>query len=301
MLKEFALEPSLFNSWERFRYLTEKFGVWNGRLISRYPKRWKALVYEALKECGEIERKRIEVRLQSLDQRMVSRHHEWNDGKDWLLNAEAEHAARPFQAIIASANLRGHNDVLVYDDLDEDTVLFRVERTRQVRRKASDMADAVGSLLAIAKEVIFVDPYFDPYNPKSRNTLKAFLEKVATRPKEIPLICVEFHTVYRPEIADFSGECARQLPQRIPQGMEVRFVRWQELPGGEGLHNRFVLVDRGGIQLGWGLGEGKPTHSDDISLLDRDHFQTLWDHYGGGSPAFDLAEETRVIGKKSQP
>ena len=46
MLKEFALEPEALASWESFRYLIEKFGVSKGRVISRFPKQWKRLVYE---------------------------------------------------------------------------------------------------------------------------------------------------------------------------------------------------------------------------------------------------------------
>jgi hypothetical protein len=44
------LKPSLLNNWKDFRYFTEKFGIAQGRLISRYPKRWKRMVYESLCE-----------------------------------------------------------------------------------------------------------------------------------------------------------------------------------------------------------------------------------------------------------
>jgi hypothetical protein len=60
MLHEYALEPALLDNWKDFRYFTEKFCVSRGRMIARYPKRWKRLVYESLSNCGEIERKRIE-------------------------------------------------------------------------------------------------------------------------------------------------------------------------------------------------------------------------------------------------
>src|SRR5215475_10033311 len=103
MIYEYALEPVLLSNWKDFRYFTEKFGVAQGRLISRYPKRWKKMVYEALVGCGEIERKRIEDRLQTIDDRMVKRQHEWNSQQDWLPNAGAEHARRPFHAILAKA------------------------------------------------------------------------------------------------------------------------------------------------------------------------------------------------------
>jgi hypothetical protein len=73
MIHEYAVDPALLNNWERFRYLTEKFGVCRGRLISRFPKRWKAMVYDGLSSVGEIERKKIEIYLQRIDEKMLAR------------------------------------------------------------------------------------------------------------------------------------------------------------------------------------------------------------------------------------
>ena len=71
MLYEYARRADLLSNWKDFRYFTEKFGVSRGRLLSRFPKRWKRLVYESLANCGEIERKRIEEGLHRLDDRLV--------------------------------------------------------------------------------------------------------------------------------------------------------------------------------------------------------------------------------------
>ena len=51
MIYEYALEPRLLNNWKDFRYFTEKFSFYEGRLISRFPKRWKRDVYALLSEC----------------------------------------------------------------------------------------------------------------------------------------------------------------------------------------------------------------------------------------------------------
>src|SRR5215475_2003038 len=104
MIYEYALEPSLLSNWKDFRYFTEKFGVARGRLISRYPRRWKKMVYESLAACGEIERKQIEERLLRLDDRIMKRQASWNPQLDWLTNAEIEHLQRPFHAILAKIN-----------------------------------------------------------------------------------------------------------------------------------------------------------------------------------------------------
>ncbi len=301
MISEYALEPALLNRWERFRYLTENFGICHGRLISRYPKRWKAMVYESLKECTEIERKKIEVRLQFLDNRMLTRISEWNPQLDWLLNAEMENGKRPFHAIIAENNPRNQTQILIVDDLSDEIPLWHVEREKVIQRTAVKLADSVEILVANAREIIFIDPHFDPYKAKARNTLKAFIGKIVLRTNGIPIERIEFHTLYKPDIRSFSSECERQLPQRIPSGIKVRILRWKERDGGEGLHNRYILTERGGVRLAWGLDEGSPSQTDDISLLEVDLFKTRWCQYCGDNPAFDLAEEIIIVGSHPNP
>lgn len=296
MIYEFALEPTLLNSWERFRYLTEKFGVQHGRLISRYPKRWKALVYEALGACSEIDKKRIEERLVRLDNRMIRRAREWEPARDWLSNAENEHAKRPFHAIVAAMNPRAAPDVLIVDDLDEDTLRWRVAREIQVPRQAVALANAVSPLLSVAREIMFIDPHFDPYKTRSKTTLREYLLRACARENAIELQRVEFHTLFKDSIVRFDAECQRALPERIPADVRLRIVRWRERNGGEGFHNRYILTDRGGVRLAWGLDEGAGAQTDDLSLLEDSMFRTRWDQYLGANPAFDMVGEMIIVG-----
>lgn len=139
MVYEYALDPSLLNNWKDFRYFTEKFGVPQGRLISRYPKRWKKLVYESLVDCGDIERKRIEEGLQRIDERMLKRQAEWDPQQEWLTNAEAEHSRNPFHAIVARTNPNQHDFVLEGEELDDTHLHWNVPRSRIVTRIAQEM------------------------------------------------------------------------------------------------------------------------------------------------------------------
>src|SRR4051794_38705160 len=111
MLHEFALEPSLLDNWPNVRYFMGKFGVDQGRLISRYPKQWERMVLDAL-SCGDVEKARIVEALLRGKNRLMSRHHEWKEAMPWLTNAEAEHAKRPFHAIVAAANPNNQSFIL---------------------------------------------------------------------------------------------------------------------------------------------------------------------------------------------
>lgn len=298
MLYEYAVEPELLNSWERFRYLTEKFGVSQGRLISRFPKKWKRLVYHALQACPEIERKRIEERLTNIDSRMMKRTYDWDTELDWLANAEVEHGKRPFHAILASVNPRNNSAVLMESNLDEDNQEWSVNRGRVVSRTAADLAIAVAPLLRIASELIFVDPHFDPYKPRSRSALREYLRYIYTDRVGIQISRIEFHTQFNDRVGRFGEECNQRFCHLIPAGLRLKIVRWRERQDGDGLHNRYILSDRGGISLAWGLDEGTASQTDDLILLDDAIYQKRWAQYCSATPAFDLVDEYYVDGTR---
>ena len=94
MLFEYGVEPRVLSNWKDFRYLFEKFGISEGRLISRYARHWKKLVYEAVSQASVLDRKRIEEGLTRIDEKMKRRHGEWDEKVEWLTNAIAEHSKK---------------------------------------------------------------------------------------------------------------------------------------------------------------------------------------------------------------
>jgi hypothetical protein len=298
MIYEYAVDPGLLNSWERFRYLTEKFGVSHGRLISRFPKRWKALVHQALGDVPDIDKARIVEKLKGIDDKLLPRFHEWVEGLPWIDNAVREHAVRPFHAIVCSAVQGRHPQQLAYADLEEALPLWAVGHERVVQRVAAQLAAAVAPLLRITRSVMFIDPHFDPYKARVRSTVAEFIAGCVAGRGDVPLERVEFHTEFRPEINDFAAECQRQLARRIPTGITLRVVRWREFDNGEGLHNRYILTERGGLRFAWGLDEGAASQTDDVSLLDQGVYQKRWNQFFGAAPAFEFVDEIFVKGTR---
>ena len=145
----YALEPELVATWtdrRDCRYFKESFGVGQGRLVSRYPKRWKKLVWNASVGAGEFERKRLEVLLDHLSEQMLRRkNHNWDsDSGGWIENAEQEHQRCPFHRNFARTNPKNQPQVLTESDLDlGEPTLWAVRDMLVVVRKAKEMADAV--------------------------------------------------------------------------------------------------------------------------------------------------------------
>ncbi len=296
MIHEYALEPELVATWGNrhdYRYFVEKFGLGQPRIVSRYPRSWKRLVWQAFQSSDDLERTRMVELLQRLSERMVHRRgYQWDPGRAWSENARAEHERVPFQAILARENPEGHPRVLIAADLNDGTPLWAVPQGLTVARRAGDMAAAVAALLRIARIVVFVDPYFGPDSFRHRLTLEAFLRalvqgRCVTGPERVEVHTSTENTATR---AVFEAACQGLLRRCIPAGIRLMWVRLDARAQGEQLHNRYILTDLGGVLFGAGLDEGDHGTTDDLVVLDRAQYEVRWQQHAGDALAFDQPE-----------
>jgi len=296
MLKEYALQPELLASWPVLRYLSDKFGYGRGRVIARYPRRWERMVYDSLSHCKPIEKQKIVEGLVRFKPALYPRHHEWDKDKGWLDNAIAEHSKRAFCAIIAQDNPHGVTAVIREADLDEEAEpRWRAERQRRIERTALEMAACAEMLLRNATAILFIDPHFNPQAQRFKRSLQAFLQIIAQRPARIPVTRIEIHTGHETAgtRAFFATECTRHLPSIIPRGMQIRFVRWNQLY----LHNRFILTEYGGLKFATGLDDhnGSAHRYDIVDLLEPEPYAQTWQEYQRDSSHLPLIEDDLII------
>lgn len=306
MLHEYALEPSLLAGWSDFRFYISQFGFDRGRLIARFPKKWKRMVYESLGNCKEIERARIEEALRRIDDRMVPRKASaWDASLDWHENAELEHVARPFRAIIAEENVRKHPAVIVGATLD-DTVdfdglsasdsrrLWQADRSKIINRTATEMADAIEMFIKSAEVIYFVDKYFGPENRRHRIPFEEFVSRLAERAAASMPKTVAVHCSSRAEVNFFKSQCENRLAAKIPADLRVEFHRWDS----DDLHNRFVLTELGGVAFLEGLDQydGKGRSEDVVVLLDRSVARQLIENYTPGTSSYRHIDECEIVG-----
>jgi len=302
MIYEYALEPELVASWtdrRDCRYYMTSFGYDHGRVVSRFPRHWKKLVWQAFGSTDDLARQRIEVLLACLSDRMVKRGYaNWDPtSASWLENAEREHQRLPFHAILARTNPRSHPVVLTDADLEEDDDgRWAVKRDRFVVRNTEEMANAVAPLLQYSSQVLFIDPYFSPERLSHRRPLEAFLERLVRLGISDPPQRVEVYTAEKKEENFFRRECETKLPQCIPEGMRVRFRRLRQRADGEKFHNRYILTDLAGVFFGIGLDEGAEGETDDVMLMGRELYEKRWSQYSGDPPVgFDQDGEPFVV------
>ncbi|HLP67869.1 MAG TPA: hypothetical protein VK181_10165 [Rhizobium sp.] len=271
---EYAVEPqAIGSSWENFRYLIEKFGFDRGRLISQFPKSWFRDVYEAANALTPMQRKMVEEALKQAKRNKVVRNRRAFDPAigSWLDNALVQHRQQPFRAIIAGQARRGEASVLSIDTLDESAPLMRVPHESDIPRDVESIAAALLGLLQFGSRLVFVDPYFDPFNPRQRKLFRELLRLVS----EInPGATCEFH--YRNDTKKgLSNEVLRREAAAlsnylIPSGMKISFFCWCEREGGEDFHARYLLTERGGIRVDAGFEPVGSQETTDFTIMDSD-------------------------------
>ena len=285
MIFEYALEPQLLSSWSNFQRLVSLFGIPNGRLISRYPKRWARLVYDSV-PSGTTEKAKIEIALKRVERELLlPRSHQWDDTTNWLSNAINENGRSPFQAILASPNGSGVSS-LVVDATDLDCTdlpkLLKAGPSKIITRDATELGKALRPLLLLSKRILIVEPNFSIKSPRFRNPLTAIALAALDVQNRVRVDCdIEIH-LGMDKIDEFPDKAASLnslLSPHIPEKMSVTVVGWHK----DDLHNRYVLADCSGVMLGEGLGLPDPMSSrtdDVLALLDATTSKDLMSRYG---------------------
>ncbi len=293
MIHEFAVDPKALAGWQNFRYLVEKFGVSQGRLISRFPKDWRQRVLKACEDCRDVEKKRITVALERIDSKLYNAGRDFDKNVEWIPNARSSHAVDPFRAIITTAEHAGSTGHLDVDLLSDEDETWAVPRGAMVPRTATDMAAAAEKLLRCSAEIVFVDPHFGGETRFGR-TLTAMIQR-ACHGGRIPRR-FEYHLTAKSVPGhEFSRQLEKQQPYlRIPPGVKLVFVRWNQLDEGDTLHARYVLTEKGGLRFEHGLDEGNPGETTDVECLASPNHAERRAQYHPGAEAFQLVDAWMV-------
>lgn len=291
MIAEYALEPEMVATWgdrQNHRYFKGKFGSGQGRLVSRYPKKWAKKVWESFAGGSEMEKKRLEELLARLQETMIKRKDfVWDQSLTWLDNASHEHARYPFRAVLARNNPAARPEILCEDRLDASPCPeWDSPHNIVVNRRTQDMTAAVRQMLACSRWVKFIDPHVSPGRRDYRLALGAFMDILAGERPVGPPEFIEIHTGLHGAEAEFLRNKFQEL---IPNGLQVTLYQWQERTGGQKLHNRYILTDLGGVIFHHGLDAGADGDIDEISRLAIGPYLLRCRQYDPANSAFDQA------------
>lgn len=301
MLKEFAVEPRAIETWNNFRLVVGGCGVDKGRVVADFPKnQWIRDVHALVSthpSNSEMQVKRAVEMLNNLKKALVRLGRTYQEAKDWIDNAVDSDLEKPFAAIILNNAKVKHDRVLPVGEMSEADQLWRVDTNLRVNREANAIARCAQVLVGISSELLLIDPHFDPLSERWRETLREILQMAKATARTFHRI--EYHVEFKGHDPkpDFRSDCEKALPMCIPNGWGLTICRWERKAGGEGLHARYLLTDRGGISFDFGLDRGRDGETTDVHLLSQSVYDQRWADYQRSTSQFELAEEFRIQGK----
>lgn len=296
MFAEFALKPDLISTWPEYRAIIGFFGMQNGRLISKFPKKWKRMVIEAAgRNSGEVEFTRIVESLSNLDSKLVAMSRPYDSEKVWLENAVTEHSRLPFHAILCDQDtpeISGAINMIAFDPASLPSE-FNVGTSLHVCREAIAMANSIEMLLKNCTEVYFIDPHYDPKERRFNQPLCAFLDVVNSRNTAHP-VKIQFHAGNKnPNSGEIETNLERWIKPKLLPAQEFKLVRWNFAE----LHNRYVLTDIGGVMFGNGLDENlnNPSEKEVVTILGEETRLQLLEDYSSASQSFNWLNQVITI------
>ncbi len=304
MIHEYAVDPNSLSSFNEIWQALEQFGVENGRLVVECPKRWWAIVKQNLEQAQETlpaeEFKVLEDRCHNLRHsgKLTRRRGLQFDGQQasWIRGLATEHSTRPFRAAIQLNTEDRSVDIPVLSrfDLHDGNPLWQVERSVYVSRDEHELAVAAIPLLAISTDMLFIDPYFSA-EPRHCIGLSAMLNgaiKGGAKPQRL-----EVHTKTTAATPHLSEQIHLLVVAKVRDCPAITVVRWTQREGGERLHDRFILTDRGGLEIPGGTDGSRKTvgESTNVHLLNQRTYEFRWQQYQLETSAFELAEKFTVL------
>ena len=269
MLKEFAIDPECFSSQERLKWIIESCGISFGRYVSDLPNgSWRRLV--ELQLTGKVSEQATRELLDQLKRRgglFLTRCSEFSN---WLDAARAEHARSEFSAIVTNRHFsQGCIDT---DHLSIETEPWKSETGIRIQRTASELVRIAAPLIRLSTEVLLVDSYFDPSEPRYLDPTVAIVSAASEMNKTFDRF--EYHCCLNHKkakennmnekawVSNFRDNCNHFLKPKLRKGFRVLVVMWDKRKLQDDFHARYIMTDQGAMKVDSGLDIADPKKSD---------------------------------------
>ncbi len=261
MIREYALDPvvAACNTNTLQRVFSE-FGGENGRIISDVPHQWTECVKRLIQKMGfsTMEKRDCFDELERLKKTGIIKRSAEGLGDDtWIGRAIELNNQEPFQGILTDVAVLGSNQFDYLNMLGNKPDNWLIEQTQMIPRNTHALVSAVAHSLMFAKQVIFVDAYFDPRNDDYRLPFIGFINKLLegrSPPRKVFIHTCEKQSSNLREKkirSDIQTGMNDYLKALLPNGFTVELWIW---PNNK-IHDRFLLTNLVGHAFGHGLNE----------------------------------------------
>lgn len=223
-----------------------------------------------------------------------------NTDPEWYDEAVASSSIEPIHAIVTSpatieARPRRGDHVGVGSVCSSD-VWTSQRRTAPINRTTAAFIAALRPMLVSARSLKIVDPYIARIpDPRFVQSLSEVVRVATDRAVGTALRILEIYTSTggsNPASWDtwkvnFEAEFRRAFGVFARGDLTFDVFVWEKRGNGPDLHNRFLLSNAVGVQLGYGLDEStSPGDEDDWCVMDESHRERVWLRYSRTATTF---------------
>lgn len=247
MLKEYAIDPAVAADFSNLKQIANLFDFSNPRRISRFPKRWERMVYEAAAPLGDMNAKRVEEKLKQFKGSkscLYSFGRDYDSDKKWIDNALSSHGTRPFNAIICEND---QDSCVKLDDLEDTHPLIHAPNSQQVTKSLENYKALFDPVFLSVKNICIVDPYFSTYEPKSKNLYSHWFKLLNDRSDAASTNLFIISSADRnggPYSLGQEGTLISQAQQVYANNQDLNFsLKAKLIPHNDDMHDRFIITD----------------------------------------------------------
>lgn len=310
MIYEYALDPKVVIQWlqneDHLNWLKgiNGIGIGTSHFISTFPNQKKRKFIKGLVRLkDDINDQRALERLdhfcEYLDKGgMLERLGESVQAtvNEWQERVIYEHSLNPFKAIVTD------NKLETTDWLTPENIFFsnlwNVPSQVSFNRTHDEFLNIISQfIVSSSKDLIIIDAYC--WKENAINVIKSLLNLFEYKKyPSYPSVKI-YYKENRQDSSPSPEYIKKQLLSglnNIAQNLEITVFQIKETDQSDTFHNRYILNELGGIQLGHGLDlSGKEHHTDEAILLSKDIYMKRWKQFYYPD-RFEILDEVKFSG-----
>jgi len=278
MHRHVAVDPELVGAeWSRWRDVVRaQFGAVNGRWIADFPeKEWKQRVRDAAKaakEAGKLKRVKFDTIINDLQKEnfLVPCNEVFrSEDISWIEAArETQREDHHWDAVLTTEVEDLAARIYSFENVEYTQTGLELPRTLVAKTEAG-LLEFVSSLLQYSAQVRFVDPNFKPGEPRFQEVTHSLLNQAYEGVK--PKRC-EYHLEDKMGPKEFKDNLYAFFHGEVPPTTFVRWKRIEPKDKAESMHSRYILTERGGVGIDFGLDAEPEVETDQTTDVHRIDF-----------------------------
>lgn len=288
--QRYALNPEAQLESLELILILSKFGLSEGRFISRLPDGWRQQVIQEFEKrnLSTIEMVRIKRNLQNLKERggILNVSIEYNKELTWLKNAFQAKSKGLIDDIISDDVSHG---LSAKDIIDSDSL--RACRDTKITWTADEMIKVAMPLLSLSEEIYIVDRFIQ-LRSKEPDGYVTFFKKIieATQSKKIKFIIYCAQEVFNQTNSE------KNLREKISPLLSCRqSIEFFLLPNYVTPHERFILSIKGGIYFDKGFHSSiDPSERHMVGYYSKSAHEQQWKHFVENRSSLRIEDHIKI-------